>query len=35
MWKCKECGEKIQGYYTGLVDIDKNGWIELKKRKKL
>ena len=25
MWKCKKCGEKIQGYYTGLVDIDKNG----------
>ena len=25
MWKCKECGEKIQGYYIGLVDIDKNG----------
>ena len=26
MWKCKKCGEKIQGYYTGLVDIDKNGY---------
>ena len=25
MWICKKCGEKIQGYYTGLVDIDKNG----------
>ena len=25
MWVCKKCGEKIQGYYTGLVDIDKNG----------
>ena len=25
MWKCKKCGEKILGYYTGLVDIDKNG----------
>ena len=25
MWKCKKCGEKIQGYYTGLVDIDKKG----------
>ncbi|PHI05726.1 hypothetical protein [Fusobacterium polymorphum] len=26
MWVCKKCGEKIQGYYTGLVDIDKNGY---------
>ena len=25
MWKCKECGEKIQGYYIGYVDIDKKG----------
>ena len=25
MWICKECGEKIQGYYIGYVDIDKNG----------
>ena len=25
MWVCKKSGEKIQGYYTGLVDIDKNG----------
>lgn len=25
MWKCKYCGGKIQGYYTGLVDINKNG----------
>ena len=25
MWKCKKCGDKILGYYTGLVDIDKNG----------
>ena len=25
MWVCKKCGEKIQGYYIGLVDIDKNG----------
>lgn len=25
MYRCKHCGEKIQGYYTGLVDIDKNG----------
>lgn len=24
MWKCKKCGGKIQGYYTGLVDINKN-----------
>nr|DAS36662.1 MAG TPA: Rubredoxin evolution, hydrogenase, nickel, energy.86A [Caudoviricetes sp.]DAS50148.1 MAG TPA: Rubredoxin evolution, hydrogenase, nickel, energy.86A [Caudoviricetes sp.] len=25
MWICKECGEKIQGYYVGYVDIDKKG----------
>lgn len=25
MWKCKECGEKIQGVIAGLIDIDKNG----------
>ena len=25
MWICKKCGEKIQGYYTGYIDIDKNG----------
>lgn len=25
VWICKRCGEKIQGYYAGLVDIDKNG----------
>ena len=25
MWVCKKYSEKIQGYYTGLVDIDKNG----------
>jgi len=25
MWKCKECGEEIKGYYAGLVDIDKKG----------
>jgi len=27
MWVCKECGEKIQGYYIGYVDIDKN-WVD-------
>ena len=26
MWKCKKCGEKIRGYYTGYIDIDENGY---------